>query len=306
MGLLDDLKLQYKAGGITQKLIFWNVGLFIIPLVIFSLLSLFNVNVLFLRWDIAGTDDWLSLSSVPADLLWKPWSLITYSFLHAGFLHLLFNMMVLYFSGRLFLTFFTQKQMFGLYILSAVFAGLVYIVSYNTIPLFTHLGYGKMVGASAAIMAILVATAVYSPHYQVRLMLIGTVKLWHIAIVFILLDLINVSVENQGGHMAHLAGALFGYLYIKALQNDKDLSKIVSNVILFFENLFKPGKKTSHNFKVHRNTKKKKTVTNPTSRGTQAKNVTQRRIDDILDKISKSGYESLTKEEKEFLFKVGK
>lgn len=306
MGLLDDLKLQYKSGGITQQLIFWSVGLFVIPLVIFSLLSLFNVNVLFLRWDIPGVDDWLSLSSVPSDLLWKPWSLITYSFLHAGFLHLLFNMMVLYFSGRLFLTFFTQKQMFGLYILSAVFAGLVYIVSYNTLPLFTHLGSGKMVGASAAIMAILVATAVYSPHYRVRLMLIGTVKLWHIAIVFIVLDLINVSVENQGGHMSHLAGALFGYLYIKALQNDKDLSKVVSNTVSFFENLFKPKKKPSHNFKVHKNTRKNKETTSPASRGTQAKNVTQRRIDDILDKISKSGYDSLTKEEKEFLFKVGK
>ena len=196
--------------------------------------------------------------------------------------------------------------MFGLYILAAVFAGLVYIVSYNTIPMLTGLGSGKMVGASASIMAILVATAVYSPSYKVRLMLIGTVELWHIAIVFIVLDLINVSVENQGGHLAHLAGALFGYLYIKALQNDKDLSVIVSDVIGFFENLFKPRKKSSHNFKVHRNTKKNKSTTNPTSRGTQAKNVTQRRIDDILDKISKSGYDSLTKEEKEFLFKVGK
>lgn len=302
MGLLDDLKLEYRTGGITQKLIFWNVGLFAIPLVIFSLLALFKVQLPFLRWDDRYTVDWLSLSSNPADLLWKPWSLITYAFFHAGFFHLLFNMMVLYFSGRLFLTFFTQKQLFGLYIVSAVFAGLMYILSYNTIPLFTALGVGKMVGASAAIMAILIATAVYAPYYQVRLFLFGNVKLWHIALVLIVIDLINVSVENQGGHVAHLSGSLMGYIFIKALHAGTDVSKIVSNTIMFFENLFKPKKKTPFK-KVHRNPTQR---TTPKSTATKPKDITQQRIDDILDKISKSGYESLTKEEKDFLFKVGK
>ena len=301
MGFIDDLKLEYKMGGITQRLIFWNVGLFVIPLVIFSLLSLFGIDLPFLRWDSPVSVDWLSLSSNPENLLWKPWSLITYAFLHNGILHLLFNMMVLYFSGRLFLTFFTQKQLFGLYILSAIFAGLMFILSYNTIPLFTGLGSSKMVGASAAIMAILVATAVYAPYYQVRLMLIGTVKLWHIALVFIILDLINVSVENQGGHVAHLSGALFGYIYIKLLQNGTDLSKGISNIIAFFENLFKPKKKRP--FKVHRNKSKSSSPQKPMGK---PKNFTQKQTDEILDKISKSGYDSLTKEEKEFLFKVGK
>lgn len=298
MGLLDDLKLEYRIGGITQKLIFWNVGLFAIPLIIFSLLTLFDVHLPFLRWDISNTDDLFSVSSNPADLLWKPWSLITYAFLHAGFFHLLFNMMVLYFSGRIFLTFFTQKQMFGLYILSAIFAALMFILSYNTIPLLQQFN-GKMVGASAAIMAILVATAVYAPYYQVRLFLFGTVKLWHIAAVLLVLDLINVSVENHGGHVAHLAGALFGFIFVRSLQNGTDLSRGVSGVIEFFQNLFKPKKNT--NFKVHRNPQA------PAKRPAgKPKDITQQQIDDILDKISKSGYDSLTKEEKEFLFKVGK
>lgn len=298
MGLLDDLKLEYRIGGITQKLIFWNVGLFAIPLIIFSLLTLFDVHLPFLRWDISNTDDLFSVSSNPADLLWKPWSLITYAFLHAGFFHLLFNMMVLYFSGRIFLTFFTQKQMFGLYILSAIFAALMFILSYNTIPLLQQFN-GKMVGASAAIMAILVATAVYAPYYQVRLFLFGTVKLWHIAAVLMVLDLINVSVENHGGHVAHLAGALFGFIFVRSLQNGTDLSRGVSGIIEFFQNLFKPKKKT--NFKVHRNPQAQ--AKRPTGK---PKDITQQQIDDILDKISKSGYDSLTKEEKEFLFKVGK
>lgn len=298
MGLLDDLKLEYRIGGITQKLIFWNVGLFAIPLIIFSLLTLFDVHLPFLRWDISNTDDLFSVSSNPADLLWKPWSLITYAFLHAGFFHLLFNMMVLYFSGRIFLTFFTQKQMFGLYILSAIFAALIFILSYNTIPLLQQFN-GKMVGASAAIMAILVSTAVYAPYYQVRLFFFGTVKLWHIAAVLLILDLINVSVENHGGHVAHLAGAMFGFIFVRSLQNGTDLSRGVSGVIEFFQNLFKPKKKT--NFKVHRNPQAQ--AKRPTGK---PKDITQQQIDDILDKISKSGYDSLTKEEKEFLFKVGK
>ncbi|WP_297334353.1 rhomboid family intramembrane serine protease [Flavobacterium sp.] len=298
MGLLDDLKLEYRIGGITQKLIFWNVGLYAIPLIIFSLLTLFDVHLPFLRWDLYNTDDLFSVSSNPADLLWKPWSLITYAFLHAGFFHLLFNMMVLYFSGRIFLTFFTQKQMFGLYILSAIFAAFMFILSYNTIPLLQQFN-GKMVGASAAIMAILVATAVYAPYYQVRLFLFGTVKLWHIAAVLLVLDLINVSVENHGGHVAHLAGALFGFIFVRSLQNGTDLSRGVSGIIEFFQNLFKPKKKT--NFKVHRNPQA------PAKRNAgRPKDITQQQIDDILDKISKSGYDSLTKEEKEFLFKVGK
>lgn len=300
MSVIDDLKMEYRVGGITQRLIFWNVGLFVVPMVLFSICSLFNIQIPFLRWDLPGAADWFSLSSDPADLLWKPWSIVGYAFLHAGFLHLLFNMLMLYFAGRLFLTFFTQKQMFGLYLLSGIFAGLVFILSYNTLPMLAGGGVTKMVGASAAIMAILIAAATYAPYYQIRLLLIGTVKLWHIAIVFVLLDLIQASTGNTGGHLAHLAGALFGFVYIKMLKGGTDMSTGVSAVLDFFTNLFKPRKSTPFK-KVHRNTTQ--TVKKPVR---DTKDITQKQIDDILDKISKSGYDSLTKEEKEFLFKVGK
>jgi membrane associated rhomboid family serine protease len=304
MGFIDDLKLEYRVGGVVQRLIFWNVGLFVFPLIIFSLLKLGGIVLPALDWTEGGTANWFTVTSSPADLLWKPWSLITYAFLHEGPMpmHLIFNMLWLYFAGRMFLTFFTQKQFFGLYILSAIFAGLAFVISYSLIPIFST-KYVAMVGASAAIMAILVGAAVYAPYYSVRLMLIGTVRLWHIAAFFVIIDLIMVSVNNSGGHIAHLSGALFGYLYIVLLRRGTDLSTGVSAFVDFFTNIFK-SRKSAPFRKVHRNNAPQQSYRKaPAAR---PKDLTQQQIDDILDKISQSGYDSLTKDEKEFLFKVGK
>ena len=301
MSILDDLKMEYRMGGVVQRLIFWNIGLFVLPMILFSILRLSGISLP--EWDWTHRDaygqDWFSLSSNPAYLLWKPWSVILYAFLHSGFFHLLFNMIMLHFAGRLFMTFFTQKQLFALYLLGSIFAGLLYIISYNLLPALAGTQSG-MTGASAAIMAILFATATYSPMYPVRLLLIGTVKLWHIAATLLVLDLIYISVENTGGHIAHLGGALFGFLYIRLLQNGTDLSKGVSTILDGVANIFKPKKSTPFK-KVHRNP-----VQSSKKNAAKPKDITQQQIDDILDKISKSGYDSLTKEEKEFLFKVGK
>ena len=297
MSILDDLKMEYRMGGVVQRLVFWNIGLFVLPVVAFSLLRLFGIDVSFLDWRTGN--DWFSLSSLPENLLWKPWSIIGYAFLHAGPMHLLFNMLMLFFAGRVFLTFFTQKQLFGVYVLSAIFAGVMFIIGYSLLPLVSgHNAY--MVGASGAIMAILVAAATYQPYYQLRLLLIGTVKLWHIAIAFIVLDLIYASAGNTGGHIAHLAGAFYGYVYIRLLQNGTGLSKGVSAILDSVANIFKPKKSTPFK-KVHLNP-----VQSSKKNAAKPKDITQQQIDDILDKISKSGYDSLTKEEKEFLFKVGK
>lgn len=291
--------MEYRIGGITQKLIYWNIALFL-PVILFSICRIFHVDVSAFDW--SGdfySGDWFSLSSNVTDLLWKPWSIVLYAFLHSGFFHLLFNMLMLFFVGRLFLTFFTEKQMLGVYILSAVFAGFVYILGYSFIPAFAgHIA--GLTGASASIMAILFAVTVYSPLYQVRLLLIGNVKLWHIATVLLVIDLINISIENPGGHLAHIAGAFFGFMYIKLLKSGTDLSKVVTGVIDFFANIFTPKKKAPFK-KVYRNTAPPTRTTT-----TVSKDITQKRIDDILDKISKSGYDSLTGEEKDFLSKVGK
>lgn len=287
MNILDDLKLQYKLGGIAMQVIYWNIACFLVSLVFF--------------WpNFAGAfayPNWLALSSDPQVFLFKPWTFLTYAFFHFDFLHLLFNMMVLNFASNLFLTFFNQKQYLGLYLLSALFAGVVFVLSFYVLGT-----SASIVGASAAIMAILVAATTYSPLMNVRLFLFGNVKLWHITAVILILDLVQLRSGNMGGHISHLAGAFFGFAYIKLLQNGTDLSIIVSRTLDFFANLFRKSPTTPFT-KVHKNYKK---PTEKTSSRIVTKDKTQQQIDEILDKISQSGYDCLTKEEKEFLFKAGK
>jgi membrane associated rhomboid family serine protease len=285
--IFDDIKLQYKIGGNTNKIIYWNVGIFLLSLVLFFKFRDYHFDY----------PEWLALSSNPNNFLIFPWTFLTYAFLHSGFWHLFFNMVMLNFSGRLFLTFFTQKQFLGLYILSAVFAGLSFAISYYIMGI-----NAPIVGASAAVLAVLVATTTYQPLMEIRLFLLGNVKLWHLTAVILILDIMQILVENTGGHIAHISGAVFGLIYIKALQSGTDLSNIVTNIINFFVNLFQPKKATPFK-KVHVNTKKANTSSQSKI---VVKDKTQQQIDEILDKISQSGYDSLTAEEKEFLFKAGK
>jgi membrane associated rhomboid family serine protease len=279
----DDLKLQFKMGDVTTKLIFWNIGIYLVSLVFFY----------DFREGHFDFPNWLSLSSDAIITLRRPWTLVTYAFFHNGFMHLLFNMLVLNFSGRMFLTFFTQKQLFGIYILGAIFSGLAFITGYAILD-----DFSAIVGASGAIMAVLIATATYAPTMEMRLMFLGRIKLWHFAAFVVLTDLVFVLIENTGGHIAHLAGALFGFLYIRLLQRGLDLSRGIS----YITELFQGGNK-SRLKKVHRNYKqsavKKETKI-------VMKDKAQQQIDEILDKISRSGYESLTKDERDFLFRAGK
>ncbi|MBP6557500.1 MAG: rhomboid family intramembrane serine protease [Flavobacterium sp.] len=287
MSIIEDIKFQYKIGGIANKMIYWNVGIFLLSIPLF-----YQFKQGFFDYP-----NWLAVSSEPMTVLTYPWTLLTYAFFHYTFWHLFFNMMVLNFSSRLFLTFFTQKQYFGLYILSAIFSASIFVIAFYFLELTS-----SMVGASAAIMALLVATTTYQPLMEIRLLLIGHVKLWHITGVILLLFLLQIGLDNTGGHIAHFSGAFFGYIYIKLLQNGTDLSRTVSAIIDFFANLFSPRKSTPFK-KVHVNPKK------PTIKKESkivAKDKTQQQIDEILDKISQSGYDSLTSEEKEFLFKAGK
>ena len=289
MNIIDDLKLQYKIGGVVTQLIFWNVALFVIPWLFFAVLSLLGSNVDYLQY--------VSLSSNPSDLAWKLWSLLTYAFFHSGIMHIIFNMLVLNFSGRLFMTYFTSKQLFGLYILSAIFAGCSYVLIFYLLNI-----SAPIVGASAAIMAILVATTTYYPLMELRLMIFGNVKLWHVTAVIIIIDLMQLRSENMGGHISHLSGAFFGFIFIKLLKNGTDLSAVVSRFISFVVNLFQSDKPSPFK-KVHKN------YSGPVARPVSkivTKDKSQQQIDEILDKISRSGYDSLSADEKEFLFKVGK
>ena len=293
MNIIEDLKLQYRTGGVANKLIYWNVALFVLPSLFFGFLGLFNVHIDFLQY--------VSLSSDPADLLWKPWSIISYAFFHFGIMHLLFNMIVLNFASRLFITFFTQKQLLSLYFSGAIFSGIIYLVCYFIFPSLANTTV-SMVGASGAIMAIFFATVTYAPLMEVRLMLIGRLKLWHIGLFYLVVDLIQLPKENTGGHLAHLGGALFGYIYIKQLHQGNDLGLWFTKLLDFFANLI--GRKKSTPFKkVHKNYRQ------PAAKNVSkiiVKDKNQQQVDEILDKINQSGYDSLSKEEKEFLFRAGK
>lgn len=283
MGVVDDLKRQYKTGGFAQKIIFWNIGVFILMFILekvsFSIYSLLFAN--------------LAVSSFNVVTFWKVWTYFTYSFLHADIWHLLMNMILLHFVSTLFATYFSQKQFLTVYLLGA-FCGALFFVLLSTV-----LAVGSvLVGASAAIMAPIIGLAYYAPNMELRLALVGRVKMWHIAAFIIALNLFQLSSSNVGGLIAHLGGASVGIVYMICLRNGSDLSRIFDGVV----NLFR--KKSGTRFKkVYVNKQK---TTSKTAHLNKDELTNQQKIDVILDKISKSGYESLNKEEKEFLFKVGK
>ena len=281
MTILEDLKLQYRTGGIANKFIYLNVGCFVVSLVFYNF-----------KQGFFDFPSWIALSSDLRHDIIFPWTYVSYAFLHNGFGHIFFNMLVLNFYSRLFLTFFTERQYIGLYFLSAIFSGLCFTLIYF------FLGISSLiVGASGVIMAILIATTTYQPLMDIRLMFIGNIKLWHLTGVILLLDLMQILIDNTGGHIAHLGGALFGFVFIKLLENGTDLSKGFYKVITIFEKKQKTPFK-----KVHVNPKKKEILQESKI---VIKNKSQQQIDEILDKIGKSGYDSLTDDEKEFLFKAG-
>ncbi|WP_430927601.1 rhomboid family intramembrane serine protease [Polaribacter marinivivus] len=283
MSIIKDLKYRYNTGNIVEKLIYLNVALFICTLLISVLQGLYKGEMNFIM-------EWFSLDNDINTLFRKPWSILSYGFLHAGFLHILMNMIVLYFIGNLFLEYFTEKQLLNFFILGTLFGGIFFLFSQNYFPLFE----GKstvLVGASAGISAIFIGITTYMPNYQIKLRFIGFVKLWYLAAFWIGLDILGLIGSNAGGHFAHLGGALFGFIYVSRASN-KEIS--------FLNNLW--GMFSSKNKKmktVYKSSTKRKNNVNNT-------NSNQVKIDAILDKISKSGYDTLTKEEKDFLFKQGK
>ena len=218
-------KIDFKERNILNQLIYINVGLFLF----FSLLSVFSFMF---QFDIQPI---LSKLYLPADnntLLHQPWTFITYMFLHNGLLHLLFNMVWLHLGGKIFLQHLQPKQLLHTYILGGLSGGLLFILAFNYIPALQGLTLdARALGASASVLAIMVAIATYSPNYSVHLPFIGIVKLKQIAIVCVVLDILSIPNGNAGGHIAHLGGAIFGYLYIKQLQKGNDLSNSFSNFL---------------------------------------------------------------------------
>ena len=289
MNFQDQLRYRLQQLNEAEKLILINVICFVLPLFLKTLFYLFNIpsNVMI---------GWFELSAEWSDLLFKPWTIFTYSFMHSGFFHLFWNMYLLYFASRLFLNLFSPRTFFNVYFLGVLLGGLTFMLSYSVFPAFQYAS-PIMVGASAGVMAVLIFMATYSPDLEVRIIFFN-VKLRYLGIAFVLLDVIQIPYGNAGGHLAHLGGAALGYLYVKRLDQGVDIGLPFENFTNRMLNLFKKQSKlkTVHKRKASSNSKKKVTT----------QEVDQSKIDSILDKISKSGYDSLTQKEKDFLFQAGK
>ncbi|NJW51603.1 rhomboid family intramembrane serine protease [Salinimicrobium sp. CDJ15-91] len=286
---------------ISEKLIAVNVIAFVLFFVfkLFAFLFNFEADVVL---------EWLVFPKEPGEFLFKPWTIITYAFLHGGLWHLLSNMIILYFSGVYFLTYFSPKKLLNFYFLGGIFGALVYMASYNLFPAFQGAGKSYLIGASAAVMAILVGIATHIPHMRVRLILLGSIKLWWIAAFLVIVDIVQIPISNPGGHLAHLGGAGFGYLYAKQLGKGNNIASGFEKLLDWFGNMFasSPGTKRKSNLRTVHKRQPAEGTASAYSGKTKSKREQQEKIDAILDKISKSGYDSLTKQEKDYLFNAGK
>lgn len=295
----DRIRYKIQTATVTEKLIAINVLVFILFFLFRTIAYLFQLPSDFLI-------EWFVFPKEPMEFLLKPWSIITYSFLHSGIWHILSNMLILYFSGIYFLNYFSPKRLLNYYFLGVIIGALVYMLSYNLFPAFQGTGKSYLMGASAGVMAVLIGIASHIPNMRVRLMLIGSIKFWWIAAFLVVIDIIQIPMGNAGGHLAHLGGAALGYLYTNQLKKGNDIGKWFENIMDSIASLFKPRERKAKMKTVHRTGKTSRTTKSTSGKSKFNKDEKQRRVDAILDKISKSGYESLSKAEKDFLFQAGK
>lgn len=288
--IFTNLKNTFRAGSILVKLIYINVGLFILIRLLGVLFLLFNIpGIPFLQY--------LQMPSSPELLMYRPWTVITYMFTHFDFLHILFNMLWLYWFGGLFLTFFSERQLGGLYLLGGIAGAVLFMLAYNIFPYFqTVASSSYLMGASASVMAIVFAVSFYRKDLEINLFLIGRIKLIYLALFTFVIDLLAITSDNAGGHIAHIGGALFGIWFAVRIKKGKDLTGPMNRLLDRVVNL---GKR-----------KPKMKVTYKRAETDYEYNARKHResadIDAILDKLKRSGYESLSADEKRQLFDASK
>lgn len=297
----QDIKVAYSSS-IINKIIIINVMVFLV-------LNIVNVLVFLSSPDRSTSEtltgnilSWIMLPADTMNLLKRPWTLLTHIFTHYQIFHLLFNMLWLYWFGRIIQEFVGNKKILPLYVYGGLAGAALLIIAYNIFPgLHSDLPYVKALGASAGVMAIVVAAATLVPDYTVFLFFLGAVRIKFIALFLVLFDLASIHDFNSGGHLAHLGGMLFGYVFIKQLQVGHDWSKPFNNFLDWIANLFTKRRQPRVVYKTaNRQPRKTKSGVADFSQDQQ------QRVDEILDKIKRSGYDSLSKEEKEFLFKVSR
>lgn len=289
MAIIDEIKQSFREGSTLTRLIYINLGVFIAVNLVKAILFLANAYPRF--------GGFLAQLAVPADLsvlVRRPWTLFTYMFTHEGFIHILFNLLWLYWFGKVFLEYFDGKKLVGVYLFGGLSGAALYITAFNLLPVFSQdLHLAIALGASASVTAVAIAIAAYVPNYTWNLLFLGRVKIVWVAIaLFIISSLIEFS-ENTGGKIAHIGGAIFGYLYTVRYKQGKDMTRGLNRLLEKIFAWFKPKPKIRV---THR-----KTETDMDYNERKAEE--QKEIDRILDKIAKSGYSSLTAREKEILFR---
>ena len=272
MELKNKINLYISGLNILEKIIFLNIVIFLAPFLINTILFLFNIKNIDLI-------NWFTIDADFGKLILKPWSIITYGFLHGSFSHIFWNMVILYYFGKILNNLFGDKLLKKLYLSGIAVGGLTYVISYNIFPVFSGVE-SVMIGASAGVMSVLFYLASYSPQMGIRIFFFD-IKIIYIALFLFFYDIIQIPLNNSGGHIAHIGGAIWGYYYCISNNKGEDFTQSIFNIF--------------------KTTKKKNTKASQNNN-----NFDQKKIDSILDKISDSGYDSLTKKEKEYLFKVGK
>ncbi len=287
--IFTNLKRLFTQGNLLTQLILINIGVFI-------LIGLSQVIITLFQLGGFSLISFLRMPSDPALLLRTPWTLLTYMFTHKDFLHILFNMLWLYWFGKLFLMYFTPRQLGGVYLLGGIAGGLFFLLSYNLFPYFRMFDGAYLIGASAAVMAIVFAVSFYKKDQEIGLLFLGRIKLIYLAIFVIIIDLLAVTSSNGGGHIAHIGGALFGIWFAARIRAGKDLTRPLTHMLDKVVNIFKP--------------KPKMRVTYKRAETDYEYNARKHResadLDAILDKLKKSGYSSLSEQEKKQLFDASK
>ena len=284
MTYLNDLKYKYSGFSIAEKIIFLNIIFFLIPYLINTLLFLFNINS-------KSYIELFLLSPELNNLIIKPWTVVTYSFIHDGFFHLFWNMLLLYYISRMILNLFSSSTFINIYFLGVIIGGIFFLLSYSFFPVFKG-DFSSMGGSSAGVMAAIIFMCAYSPENEIRLFFFN-IKLKYIGVLFFVFDIIQIPYGNSGGHIAHIGGAILGFFYARNLINGRDIGSGFENLWKFF---LKERRKKATN-KLFQDISK---INNKPE-----KSYKQKSIDAILDKISKSGYESLSDKEKDFLNRYG-
>ena len=304
MAFIDDIRRTYRQGSMLMRLIFINIGVFILLHVAVIVAVLFNVQGESLL-------SWVELPSGLWQLLRRPWTLVTYMFAHYGLLHILFNMLWLYWLGRIFMEFFSSKQLAGLYVMGGLGGAVLYLLSYNLLPYFDG-REGLLIGASASVIAIVVAVAAYVPDYKIGLLFLGEVSIKWVAIVTVLIAILGLDAGNVGGNLAHIGGAAVGAWYALSIKRGRDITRPLNAAIDLVVGLFNGW---SIKWPCFESKYRRAGVGQTGARATQATQgqahrpddlVSEEELDRILGKIKAAGYDALTDEEKDKLFKASR